>query len=176
MILSSRPNGQFGIRGLWHGNRFCRGIFFWALWSTVGRLFFGFTLPIVSVIWELSLLRQNLQAKTKKFEDESRNLAHESEDKLKPHERFAIAFIFIQISNALAAITVLTKRKWLVSGALGSAVIGVCCYWGLLLLEFFLCLWYFCRFSYKTVPALSDEKPTYFLVSMEVVRRNWQVT
>ena len=66
-----------------------------------------------------------VQAKAKKLEEESRNLGHESEEKLKPHERFAIALTFIQISIALAAITVLTKRKWLVWGALGSAAIGI---------------------------------------------------
>ena len=49
-----------------------------------------------------------MQAEAKKLEAESRKLGEESEAKLRPHERLALALKFIQIAVALAAITVLT--------------------------------------------------------------------
>lgn len=66
-----------------------------------------------------------VQAEAKKLQAESRKLGEESEAKLKPHERLALALTFIQIAVALAAITVLTRRRWLLWGAVGSAVVGI---------------------------------------------------
>lgn len=66
-----------------------------------------------------------MQAEAKKLEAESRRLGEESEAKLRPHERLALALTFIQIGVALAAITVLTRRTWLLWGAVGSAAVGI---------------------------------------------------
>ena len=66
-----------------------------------------------------------VQAEAKKLEAESRKLGEESEAKLRPHERLALALTFIQIAVALAAITVLTRRTWLLWGAVGSAAVGI---------------------------------------------------
>ena len=66
-----------------------------------------------------------VQAEAKRLQAESRKLGEESEAKLKPHERLALALTFIQIAVALAAITVLTKRRWLLWGSVGSAVVGI---------------------------------------------------
>ena len=66
-----------------------------------------------------------MQAEAKKLEAESRKLGEESEAKLRPHERLALALTFIQIAVALAAITVLTRRTWLLWGAVGSAAAGI---------------------------------------------------
>lgn len=66
-----------------------------------------------------------IQAEAKKLQAESRKLGEESEAKLKPHERLALALTFLQISIALAAITVLTKRKWLLWGSVASAAVGL---------------------------------------------------
>ena len=52
-------------------------------------------------------------------------LGQESEAKLRPHERLALALSALQIAIALAAITVLTKRKWLLWGSLTFAFIGI---------------------------------------------------
>lgn len=67
----------------------------------------------------------DIQAEAKKLQAESRKLGEESEAKLKPHERLALALTFLQISIALAAITVLTKRKWLLWGSVASAAVGL---------------------------------------------------
>lgn len=60
-----------------------------------------------------------------KLQVESKKLSEESEAKLKPHERLALALTFIQIAIALAAITVLTRRRWLLWGSVISALAGV---------------------------------------------------
>ncbi|MDY7540709.1 DUF4337 family protein [Undibacterium sp. RTI2.1] len=69
--------------------------------------------------------RVEVQAEAKKLQAESRRLGEESEAKLKPHERLALALTFIQIAIALAAITVLTKRRWLLWGSVASSAIGI---------------------------------------------------
>lgn len=66
-----------------------------------------------------------LQALAQKLEQESRALGEESAAKLGPHERLALSLTFIQIAIALAAITVLTKRYWLLWASVCSAVAGI---------------------------------------------------
>ncbi len=68
-----------------------------------------------------------VQTEARKLQAESRKLGEESEAKLRPHERFALALTltFIQIAIALAAITVLTRRKWLLWGSVASAAGGL---------------------------------------------------
>lgn len=69
--------------------------------------------------------RAEVQAEAQKLQAESRRLGEESESKLRPHERLALALTFIQIAIALAAITVLTRRRWLLWGSVASAAIGI---------------------------------------------------
>ncbi|WP_454774635.1 DUF4337 family protein [Janthinobacterium tructae] len=52
-----------------------------------------------------------VQAIARQLEEQSRKLGEESEAKLRPHERPAMALTSIQIAVALAAITVLTRRR-----------------------------------------------------------------
>jgi hypothetical protein len=69
--------------------------------------------------------KAEIQAEARKLQNESRKLGEESEAKLKPHERLALSLTFIQIAVALAAITVLTKRRWLLWGSVASATVGI---------------------------------------------------
>ena len=69
--------------------------------------------------------KAEIQAEAQKLQAESRRLGEESEAKLRPHERLALALSALQIAIALAAITVLTKRRWLLWGSVSFAVIGV---------------------------------------------------
>ena len=69
--------------------------------------------------------KTEIQAEAKKLQAESRKLGAESEAKLRPHERLALALTFLQIAIALAAITVLTKRRWLLWSSVASATIGI---------------------------------------------------
>ena len=66
-----------------------------------------------------------IQAEAKKLQAESRKLASASDAKLRPHEHLALALIFLQIAIALAAITVLTKRRWLLWSSVTLAAIGI---------------------------------------------------
>ncbi|KAB8057094.1 DUF4337 family protein [Janthinobacterium sp. FT14W] len=66
-----------------------------------------------------------VQAQARQLEEQSRKLGEASEAKLRPHERLAMALTFIQIAVALAAITVLTRRRWLLWGSVGAAAAGI---------------------------------------------------
>lgn len=68
--------------------------------------------------------RAEVQRTAAGLEAESRRLAAESDAKLRPHERLALALSCVQIAVALAAITVLTRRRWLLWGVGGAALLG----------------------------------------------------
>lgn len=68
--------------------------------------------------------RMAVQRTAEKLQEESRRLAAESDAKLRPHERLALALSCVQIAVALAAITVLTRRRWLLWGVGLSALAG----------------------------------------------------
>jgi hypothetical protein len=69
--------------------------------------------------------KAGILVEAKKLQEESRKLGEESAAKLKPHERLALALTFIQIAIALAALTILTRRRWLLWGSVLSAAGGV---------------------------------------------------
>lgn len=69
--------------------------------------------------------KATVQAEARKFEDASRRFGEESEAMLKPHHRLALALTFVQIAVALAAITVLTRRRWLLWGSFSASAIGI---------------------------------------------------
>jgi hypothetical protein len=68
--------------------------------------------------------RSEVQRAAARLEAESRRLGAESDAKLRPHERLALALSCVQIAVALAAITVLTRRRWLLWGVACSALVG----------------------------------------------------
>jgi hypothetical protein len=49
----------------------------------------------------------------------------ESEKAFKPHHHLAQALALVQVAIALAALTVLTRQRWLLALAGGSAVVGI---------------------------------------------------
>ncbi|CAB3760352.1 DUF4337 domain-containing protein [Paraburkholderia solisilvae] len=67
-----------------------------------------------------------LESETKKYNDLSESLQHQ-------HHRWAQATTLIQISIALAAITLLTRKKWLQTMTAGVALVG---------LGFFVAAWF----------------------------------
>lgn len=66
-----------------------------------------------------------LRAKAEAYDRKSEDADAESRRALSPHTKLAIAMTFIQVAIALASITALTKRRWLLWGAGGSAAVGV---------------------------------------------------
>lgn len=69
--------------------------------------------------------RRTVQLEASRLQAESRHLASQSDAKLAPHEHMALALGFLQIGIALSAITVLTRRSWLIWCAGGAALIGI---------------------------------------------------
>ncbi len=69
--------------------------------------------------------KNEIKAVAEKFEAEANNWDKRSDQELHLHHRWAQATTALQISIALAAIALLTKRKWLEWGMFGVAAIGV---------------------------------------------------
>jgi hypothetical protein len=69
--------------------------------------------------------KNEVQAKAKALEEESRKLGEEAEATLKPHHRLSLGMTLVQIAVALAAITVLTRRRWLIWCSAAAAVAGL---------------------------------------------------
>jgi hypothetical protein len=63
------------------------------------------------------------------LERESEAANEKSQHALHPHEKLAISMTLLQIAIALASITVLTQKRWLLAGAgiaaLGGAALGI---------------------------------------------------
>jgi len=69
--------------------------------------------------------KDEVKAEAQKLEEESMKLGEDSEANLKPHERLALAGTFIQMAIALAALTIITKKHWLLWGSICSAAAGL---------------------------------------------------
>lgn len=69
--------------------------------------------------------RADLRAQAQQLQAESGRLSAEAEGKMKPHHELALAQTLIQVAIAVAAITALSRRPWLLWASLASALIGV---------------------------------------------------
>jgi Na+/glutamate symporter len=69
--------------------------------------------------------KEGIQAAAKKLEDESTDWDRKSDEQLHQHHRWAQATTALQIAIAMAAIALLTRRKWLEYGVFGLSGIGV---------------------------------------------------
>ena len=61
--------------------------------------------------------KAEIKAKAEEFEAKSKAASAKSEEQLHPHHRLAMSITLIQIAIALASITVLTQKRWLMYGA-----------------------------------------------------------
>jgi predicted transcriptional regulator len=69
--------------------------------------------------------KADIKVAAEKLEAESTDWDKKSDDQLHLHHRWAQATTVLQIAIALAAIALLTRRKWLEWGMFGTAGIGV---------------------------------------------------
>lgn len=69
--------------------------------------------------------KEEIKKKAEELEAESQHWEHESEAALHQHHRWAQAMTAVQIAISLAAITLLTKKKWLQYASYGTAGVGV---------------------------------------------------
>lgn len=68
--------------------------------------------------------KAEIQLAAKKLEDESKHFDERSEALMHEHHRWAQATTVLQVSIALAAIALLTRRRWLEWGTVGLAGVG----------------------------------------------------
>ncbi|ROZ76527.1 DUF4337 domain-containing protein [Ramlibacter sp. WS9] len=69
--------------------------------------------------------KKEIQAKAESVEAESKDWDKKSDEQMHQHHRWAQATTALQVSIALAAIALLTKKKWLEYGMFGVGAIGV---------------------------------------------------
>jgi hypothetical protein len=73
--------------------------------------------------------KEEIKKKAETLEAQSTAANEKSEHALHPHEKLSIAMTFLQIAIALASISVLTQKRWLLAGAgiaaLGGAGLGI---------------------------------------------------
>ena len=69
--------------------------------------------------------KEEIKAEADKLEAAAKAADHESEKEMHVHERWALATTLLQISIALAAITLLTRKRWLLVGVFGATGIGL---------------------------------------------------
>ena len=76
--------------------------------------------------------KAEIEKDARKHEEASKRFNEMSEKALHPHHHLAISMTLLQIAIALASITVLTQKRWLLYGAaasaLGGAVLAVLAY------------------------------------------------
>ncbi len=69
--------------------------------------------------------KQDIKKEAEKWEDSSRQWNHKSDEAMHEHHQWALATTAEQIAIALAAITLLTRKRWLQGTAYGVAGIGI---------------------------------------------------
>jgi hypothetical protein len=69
--------------------------------------------------------KEPIMAKARQLEEEAKAFDEKSEQLMHQHHRWAEATTLLQISIALAAIALLTRRRWLEWGTLGVAAVGI---------------------------------------------------
>ena len=76
--------------------------------------------------------KADIENEAKKHEEAYKSWNEKSEHALHPHHYLAISMTLLQIAIALASITVLTQKRWLLVGAgisaFGGAILGVLAY------------------------------------------------
>jgi hypothetical protein len=69
--------------------------------------------------------KEEIKAAAEKLEAAALEADKQSTMEMHVHERWALATTLIQISIALAAITLLTRKRWLLVGVFGASALGV---------------------------------------------------
>lgn len=69
--------------------------------------------------------KHSIEEQAKKLDEKAEKLNNESEKIIHHHHRWAQAMMALQIAISLAAITILTKKKWMFFTSLGVSLIGL---------------------------------------------------
>lgn len=79
--------------------------------------------------------KNEIKAKAEELEHAAKEANHEADAEMRLHGRWALATTLLQISIALSAIALLTRRQWLLFGVYGASGVG-CAFAGMALLHF----------------------------------------
>ena len=69
--------------------------------------------------------KEEIKVEAEKLEAEAKASDHHSNQEMHVHERWALATTLIQIAIALSAITLLTRKRWMLVGVYGASALGV---------------------------------------------------
>ncbi len=69
--------------------------------------------------------KDEIKAEADKFEIGAKEADKLSEAEMRVHERWALATTLLQIAIALSAITLLTRKRWLLVGVFGATLLGL---------------------------------------------------
>jgi len=69
--------------------------------------------------------KEEIKAEADKLEDAAKEADKKSEAEMHVHERWALATTLLQIAIALSAITLLTRKRWLLVGVYGATGLGL---------------------------------------------------
>ncbi|MCM8595859.1 DUF4337 domain-containing protein [Accumulibacter sp.] len=69
--------------------------------------------------------KQEIKVDAEKLEDLAKEADRRSDQEMHVHERWAMATTLLQIAIAMAAITLLTRKRWMLFGVYGAAALGV---------------------------------------------------
>jgi hypothetical protein len=71
------------------------------------------------------LEKKDIKAEAEKLEASAKEADKKSEMEMHVHERWALATTLLQIAIALSAITLLTRKRWLLVGVYGASGLGI---------------------------------------------------
>ncbi len=69
--------------------------------------------------------KEEIKVEAEKLETVAKDADHKSDLEMHVHERWALATTLIQIAIAMAAITLLTRKRWMLLGVYGATGLGV---------------------------------------------------
>ncbi len=70
-------------------------------------------------------MKEEIKAAAEVLEAAAKGADHQSELEMHVHERWALATTLLQIAIALSAITLLTRKRWMLVGVYASTAIGL---------------------------------------------------
>jgi cellobiose-specific phosphotransferase system component IIA len=69
--------------------------------------------------------KEEIKEKADKLEEAAKEADHESEAEMHVHQRWAMATTLLQVAITLSAITLLTRKRWLLIGVFGATGLGL---------------------------------------------------
>jgi len=79
----------------------------------------------VQAVERYKLEKEEIKAEAEKLEEQAKTADQKSDQEMHVHGRWALATTLIQVAIALSAITLLTRKRWMLGAVYGATVIGL---------------------------------------------------